>query len=77
MCVLVIKHDKDGNPVSAKSRIVVLGDYEDRVYEKSECYAPVLKYSSLHLLVAKAVQAKRALQQGVGGSGTVVTTPWQ
>eukprot|EP00956_Cyclotella_meneghiniana_P020999 scaffold37679_cov76-Cyclotella_meneghiniana.AAC.13 len=64
MCVLVIKHDKDGNPVRAKSRIVVLGNHEDRIYDKSEKYAPVLKYSSLRLLVAKAVRAKRVLQQG-------------
>eukprot|EP00956_Cyclotella_meneghiniana_P035945 scaffold119809_cov102-Cyclotella_meneghiniana.AAC.2 len=64
MCVLVVKHDKDGNPVRAKSRIVVLGNHEDRVYEKSQKYAPVLKYSSLRLLVAKAVRAKRVLQQG-------------
>jgi hypothetical protein len=64
-CVLVIKHDKDSNPVRAKPRIVVLGNYEDRVYEKSERYAPVLKYSSLHLLAAKAVRAKRVLQHRV------------
>eukprot|EP00956_Cyclotella_meneghiniana_P015762 scaffold24459_cov75-Cyclotella_meneghiniana.AAC.3 len=64
MCVLVVKHDKDGNPLRAKSRIVVLGNHEDRVYEKSQKYAPVLKYSSLRLLVAKAVRAKRVLQQG-------------
>jgi hypothetical protein len=64
MCVLVIKHDKDGNPIRAKSRIVVLGNFEDRIYDKSQRYAPVLKYSSLRLLLAKAVPAKRVLQQG-------------
>ena len=64
MCVLVVKHDKDGNPVRAKSRIVVLGNFEDRIYDKSQRYAPVLKYSSLRLLLAKAVRAKRVLQQG-------------
>jgi hypothetical protein len=62
--MLVIKHDKDGNPVRAKSRIVVLGNHEGRVYEKSQRYAPVLKYSSLCLLVAKAIRAKTKLQQG-------------
>eukprot|EP00956_Cyclotella_meneghiniana_P007922 scaffold10518_cov43-Cyclotella_meneghiniana.AAC.4 len=36
MCVLVIKPDKDGNPVRAKSRIVVLGNFEDRYYTKSQ-----------------------------------------
>jgi hypothetical protein len=55
--MLVIKHDKDGNPVRAKSRIVVLGNHEGRVYEKSQRYAPVLKYSSLCLLVAKAIRS--------------------
>jgi hypothetical protein len=64
MCVLVVKHDKDGNPIRAKSRIVVLGNFEDRIYDKSQRYAPVLKYSSLRLLLAKAVRAKRVLQQG-------------
>lgn len=65
MCVLIVKHDKDGSPVRAKSRIVVLGNFEDRVYDKSQrSYALVLKYSSLCLLVAKAVCAKRVLQQG-------------
>ena len=64
MCVLVIKSDKDGNPVRAKSRIVVLGNFEDRYYTKSQRYAPVLKYSSLRLLCSKAVSDKRILQQG-------------
>ena len=62
MCVLVVKHIKDGKPNRAKSRIVVLGDFEDKLYEKSQRYAPVLKYSSLHLLTAKCVGDKRVLQ---------------
>ena len=64
MCVLVVKPDKDGNPHRAKSRIVVLGNHEDRIYSKSDRYAPVLKYSSLRLLTSKAVSDKRVLQQG-------------
>ena len=64
MCVLVAKNDKDGKPLSTKSRIVVLGDFEDRLYQKYERYALVLKYSSLRLLTAKAVGDKRILQQG-------------
>eukprot|EP00804_Cyclotella_cryptica_P001572 CCRYP_003772-RA/>CCRYP_003772-RA protein AED:0.48 eAED:0.48 QI:0/-1/0/1/-1/1/1/0/62 len=43
---------------------MVLGNFEDRVEEKSQRYAPVLKYSSLRLLLAKAVRSKRVLQQG-------------
>eukprot|EP00804_Cyclotella_cryptica_P030273 CCRYP_019237-RA/>CCRYP_019237-RA protein AED:0.06 eAED:0.03 QI:0/0/0/1/0/0/3/0/1322 len=64
MCVLVVKTDKDGKPDRAKSRIVVLGNFEDRIYEKSQKYAPVLKYTSLRLLTSKAVSDKWILQQG-------------
>ena len=64
MCVLVVKNDKDGKKLYAKSRIVVLGNFEDRLYQKSQHYAPVLEYSSLHLLTAKAVGDKRIHQQG-------------
>ena len=53
MCVLVVKNDKDGKPLRAKSRIVVLGKFEDRLYQKSQLYASVLKYISLRLLTAK------------------------
>jgi hypothetical protein len=64
MCVLIIKPDKDGKPCRAKSRIVALGNHEDRYFSKSQRYAPVLKYSSLNLLCSKAVEHKRVLQQG-------------
>ena len=63
MCVLVVKNDKYGKPLRAKSRIVVLGNFEDRIYQKSQRYAPLLKYSSLRLLTAKAVGDKRILQK--------------
>ncbi|KAL7459292.1 hypothetical protein ACHAWC_010958 [Mediolabrus comicus] len=36
MCVLVVKPDKEGRPHRAKSRIVVLGNHEDRLYSKSD-----------------------------------------
>ena len=64
MCVLVVKTDRDGKPNRAKSRIVVLGNHEDRLYSKSKRYAPVLKYDSLRLLTAHVVSNKRILQQG-------------
>ena len=47
MCVLVVKNYKDGKPLRAKSRIFVLGKFEHRIYQKSQSYAPILKYSSL------------------------------
>ena len=64
MCVLVVKRDKDGKLLRAKSQIVVLGNSEDCLYQKSQRYAPFLKYSSLLLLTAKSVGDKRILQQG-------------
>ena len=64
MCTLVVKNDKYCIPLCAKSWIVVLGNFEDRLYHKSQLYAPVLKYSSLRILAAKAVGDKLILQQG-------------
>ena len=64
MCVLVVKPDKDGRPHRAKSCIVVLRNLEDAVYNKSQRYAPVLKQTSLRLLVPEAVRNQRILQQG-------------
>ena len=64
MCVLVVKNEKYGKPLRVKYRIVVLGNFEDRLYKKPQRYAPVLKYSSLRLLTAKEVGDKLILQQG-------------
>ena len=64
MYVLVVKNNKDGKPLRAKSRIVVLGHFEDRLCQKPQRYAPVLKYISLHLPTAKAVGDKRIPQEG-------------
>ena len=63
MCVLVVKNNKDGKPLRTKSRIVVLGNFEDRLYQKPQRYAPMLKYISLRLLTDKAVGDKRILQK--------------
>ena len=64
MCVLVMKNYKGGKPLRAKSHIVFLGNFKDRLYQKSQRYALVLKYSSLRLLTAKAVGDKCILQRG-------------
>ena len=64
MCIVVVKNNKDGKPLRAKSRIVVLGNFEDRLYQNYQRYAPVIKYSSLRLLTDKAVGYKHILQQG-------------
>ena len=63
MCVLVVKKYRYGKPLRAKSHIVVLGNFEDRLHQKSQRYAPVLKYSSLRLLADKSVGDKLILQK--------------
>eukprot|EP00804_Cyclotella_cryptica_P023822 CCRYP_011183-RA/>CCRYP_011183-RA protein AED:0.30 eAED:0.40 QI:0/0/0/1/0/0.25/4/0/387 len=55
---------KNGNPVSAKSCIVVLSNFEDHYYTKSLHYVPNLKYSSLCLLCSQAISHRHTLQQG-------------
>ena len=62
MCVLIVKNNKYGKPLCAKSCIVVLGNFKDQLYQRSQRYALFLKYSSLHLLTAKSVGDKRILQ---------------
>ena len=64
MCVLTIKRDENLLPLRAKSRIVVLGNHEDRDWSKSEKYAPVLRADSLRLMVSLAVENRRVLKQG-------------
>ena len=61
MWVLFVKNEKDCKPLRAKSSIVVLKNSGDRLKQKSQHYAPVLKYSSLRLLTAKVVGDKRIL----------------
>ena len=51
-------------PLQAKSRIVVLGNREDRDWSKSEHFAPVLRFDSLQFLVSLAVQRPHGLKQG-------------
>ncbi len=64
MCVLTIKPDEMLRPHRAKARIVVLGHHEDRIWTKSEKYAPVLRPDTLRLLTSMAVERRRTLKQG-------------
>ncbi len=51
-------------PLRAKSRIVILGNQEDRDWLKSDRFTPVLRFDSLQFLVSLAVQRHRGLKQG-------------
>jgi hypothetical protein len=63
MCVLSIKKDEMLNPLHAKSRIVVLRNHEDRIWAKSDKYAPVLCSNTMQLIVSLAVEHCRTLKQ--------------
>jgi hypothetical protein len=54
--VQTIKQDENRNPVSAKTRIVALGKYEETIWTKSEKYAPVLRDESSRLMTSMAVE---------------------
>jgi hypothetical protein len=56
--------DENLRPLRAKSRIVALGNHEDRVWSKSDRFAPVLRGDSLRFLVSLAVEKCRPLRQG-------------
>ena len=64
MNLLTIKTDKAGNLIWAKSRIVVLGNLEQRVWSNEDKYAPVLSGASTCLLILMAVEDGRKLKQG-------------
>ena len=64
MCVMTIKRYENMAPDRAKSRIVVLGNLENRLWEKGEKYALFLQYSSLRLLTSMATNNFRLLGQG-------------
>jgi hypothetical protein len=64
MCILTIKPDKMMNPHRAKSCIVILGNCEERIWSKSDKYAPVLRPDTMRLIVSMAVEQQHTLQQG-------------
>ena len=63
MCILTVKPDSNGQPLRAKSRTVVLGNHEDRYWEKSDLYAPVISKQSVRVMVARAVATGRTAKQ--------------
>jgi hypothetical protein len=64
MCILTIKPDKMMNPYCAKSCIVLLKKHKERIWSKSEKYAPVLCPDTMRLIVSMAVEQQCTLQQG-------------
>jgi hypothetical protein len=64
MCVQTIKKDKNGDADRAKSRIVALENQEERIWQKSDKFAPVLRDESSRLMTSMAVQSGRREKQG-------------
>jgi hypothetical protein len=64
MHVQTIKKDDRGDLDRAKSCIVALGNFEDRIWEKSEEYAPVLRDESSRAMTTMAVEMGRGEKQG-------------
>jgi hypothetical protein len=64
MCVLTIKKDENLLLLWAKSRIIALGNHKNRIWLKSDKFAPVLRGDSLCFLVSLAVQHCRPLRKG-------------
>jgi hypothetical protein len=56
MCFLTIKPDEMLISHRSKSRIIVLGNYEDRLWSKSDKYAPVLHPDALRLIISMAIK---------------------
>jgi len=63
MAVFTVKKDSSGNPLRAKSRIVVLGNKDPTEWTKADCFAPVVSLPVVRMLTALAVQHKRTLKQ--------------
>jgi hypothetical protein len=64
MNVQTLKKDENGALDRVKSRIVALGNFEDRIWEKSEEYAPVLRDESSRAMTSMAVETGRREKQG-------------
>lgn len=64
MNLFAIKPDEEGNPIRAKSRIVALGNLEQRIWSGEDRHAPVSSGTGARLLVSMAVEDGRRLKQG-------------
>jgi hypothetical protein len=64
MCGLVAKKDENGNPIRAKSRIVVLGNKNPHQWSKGDFFVPVTNQSAVRLLVSLTIEHNKVSQQG-------------
>jgi hypothetical protein len=60
----MVKPNKNGDPVQAKTRVVALGYHEERIWSKSDKFALVLRGESSRLMTSMAVESGRREKQG-------------
>jgi hypothetical protein len=54
----------DGVPNRAKSRIVILGNQDPRMWSKADCFSPVVSLPMVRFLTSVVVKHRRTLKQG-------------
>jgi hypothetical protein len=62
MCTFTVKQN-NGVPTRAKSRTVVLGNFDPRPWSKSDCFSPVVSIPLVRLFTALAVHNKCTVKQ--------------
>jgi len=63
LCCFTVKKANDV-PTRAKSRIVVLGNFDPRPWTKSDCFSPVVSIPMVRLITALAVHNRCTVKQG-------------
>lgn len=63
MNILTMKPDAQGGPLRAKSRTVVLGNEEERCWEKTDACAPVISKAGARTFMANGVAMGRVTKQ--------------
>jgi hypothetical protein len=64
MYVLVTNKDEHGNPIRAKSHILVLGNKEPQQWSKGDCFTQVVTQAVVCILVSLSIEHSTFSQQG-------------
>lgn len=62
--IVVIKKDRQGNPVRVKYRIVALGNLDPHDWSKDQCFAPILSHMESHLLLSLVLKKRKIPKSG-------------
>ena len=67
MCVSVVNNDKDITTLRDKSRIIILGNFKDRIYQKSQRYSLYL-----NTIIYVSYQKNQSTTKGSSSKGTAI-----